>query len=219
MDTLHLITVREIATADVQASRAKLAVRIAGQSFFTGSEAFKKAAEVANCVSSLKDCGIPEDDIHLLNVSTEVESGILLKSSSATYHLLVECKSIDLLGRVLTTISSQKNSKIAAISWHYPDIENTKRDLIRKAVRAAKDAARDVADSLAVSLVGVHKLSYEISGLDTELRVPEVSAYTARARTKANATALDSLDLSHTNTVAAAVTAEFIVDTFRQDST
>jgi uncharacterized protein YggE len=219
MDTLHLITVREIATADVQASRAKLAVRIAGQSFFTGSEAFKKAAEVANCVSSLKDCGIPEDDIHLLNVSTEVESGILLKSSSATYHLLVECKSIDLLGRVLTTISSQKNSKIAAISWHYPDIENTKLDLIRKAVRAAKDAARDVADSLAVSLVGVHKLSYEISGLDTELRVPEVSAYTARARTKANATALDSLDLSHTNTVAAAVTAEFIVDTFRQDST
>ncbi len=219
MDTLHLVTVREMATADIQASGAKLAVRIAGQSFFTGSEAFKKATEVANCVSSLKNCGIPEDEIHLLNVSTEVESGILIRSSSATYHLLVECKSIDLLGRVLTAVSSQKNSKIAALSWHYPNIEKTKRDLIQSAVRAAKEAARAVADSLSVPLVGVHKLSYEISGLDTELRVPEISAYAMRARTKAKTAALDSLDLSHTNTVAATVTAEFIVNTFTQNGT
>lgn len=218
MDTLHLITIREMATADIHASGAKLAVRIAGQSFFTGTEAFKKAAEVANCVSSLKECGISEDGIRLLSVSAEVASGILIKSSAATYHLLVECRSLDLLGRVLAAVSSQKNSKIAAISWHYPDIEKTKRDLIQRAVRGAKDAARAVADSLAVPLVGVHKLSYDISGLDTELRVPEISGYAMRAR-KAKGTALESLDLSHTNTIAATVTAEFIVNTFTQGGT
>ena len=218
MDTLHLITVRETASADINASGAKLAVRIAGQSFFTGNEAFKKAAEVANLVSALKELGLSEDDIHLLNVSTEVESGILTKTSSATYHLLVNCQSIDLLGRVLAAISSQKNSKLAAISWQYPDIEKTKRDLIQDAVRAAKDAARAVADSLAVPLLGVHKLSYDISGLDTELRVPEVSGYAMRTR-KAKTSALDSLDLSHTTIVSVTVTAEFMVDTFAQNGT
>ncbi|WP_339748955.1 SIMPL domain-containing protein [uncultured Rubinisphaera sp.] len=213
MDTLHLITVCETSASDVNASAAKLAVRIAGQSFFTGNEAFKKAAEVASLVSVLKELGISEDDIHLLNVSTEVESGILTKTSSATYHLLINCQSIDLLGRVLAAISSQKNSKLAAISWQYPDLEKTKRDLVQNAVRAAKDAARAVADSLAVPLLGVHKLSYDISGLDTELRVPEVSGFAMR-RSKAMATPLDSLDLSHSTTIVVTVTAEFMVDTF-----
>ena len=219
MDTLHLITVRDTSTVNIHATGAKLAVRIAGQSFFTGTEAFKRATEVASCVSALKECGIMEDDIHLLSVSTEVESGILIRSSSATYHLLVECKSVESLGRVLTAISSQKNSKIAGIAWHYPDVDKTKQDLVRKAARAAKDAARAIADSLAVPLVGVHKLSYDVSGLDTELRLPEASAYAMRARTQAKATVLDNLDLSHTATVTVTVTAEFIVNTFTENGT
>ncbi len=218
MDTLHLIAVRETASSDVNASGATLAVRIAGQSFFTGNEAFKKAAEVANLVSALKELGLSEDDVHLLNVSTEVESGILTKTSSATYHLRVNCQSIELLGRVLAAISSQKNSRLAAISWQYPDLARTTRDLIQTAVHAAKDAARAVADSLAVPLLGVHKLSYDISGLDTELRVPEVSGYAMR-RSKARTTALDSLDLAHATTIAVTVTAEFMVDTFTQNGT
>lgn len=218
MDTLHLITVRETSTSEVNASSANLAVRITGRSFFTGAEAFKKAAEVAILVSALKELGLSEDDIHLLNVSTEVESGILTKMSSATYHLRVNCQSIELLGRVLAAISSQKNSKIAAISWQYPDLEKTKRDLIQTAVRTAKDSARAVADSLSIPLLGVHKLSYVISGLDTELRVPEMSGF-AMHRGKAKTTPMDSLDLSHTTTIAVTVTAEFMVDTFTQNGT
>ena len=58
-----------------------------------------------------------------------------------------------------------------------------------------------MAASLSVPLIGVHKLSYEVSGLDNELRVPEVSGYALRARSKAASTALDSLDLSHTTSV------------------
>lgn len=213
MDSLHIITVRETASSDVTASGAKLAVRIAGQSFFTGAEAFRKAAEVANLSSALKELGLSEGDIQLLNVSMEVESGLLTKSSSATYHLLVTCKSIELLGRVLSTISSQRNSKLAAISWQYTDIEITKRDLTQAAVRAAKESARAVAESLGVPLLGVHKLSYDLSGLDTELCVPDMSGYAVRRR-KAMTAPLDSLDLSHTTTLAVTVTADFMVDTF-----
>ena len=216
MDPLHLITVQETADCEVHASGAKLAVRIAGQSFFTGNEAFKKAAEVANLVSTLNECGLSDEHIHLLGVSTTVETGVFSKSSSATYHLLVECPSVELLGRVLAAISSQKNAKIAAVSWQYPDLAKTKHELIQTAARSAKDAARSVADSLAVPLVGVHKLCYEISGLDTELRVPEVSAYAMHAHT-AKQKALESLDLSHTATVVVTLTAEFIVGTFAQN--
>lgn len=213
MDSLHLITVRETSSSDVTASAAKLAVRISGQSFFSGTEAFRKAAEVASLNSALRELGLAEGDIQLLNVSMEVESGLLTRSSSATYHLAVDCKSIDLLGRVLSEISSQKNSKLAAISWQYTDIEKTKRALTQAAVRAAKESACAVADSLGVSLLGVHKLTYDLSGLDTELRVPNVSGYALRSR-KATTEPLDSLDLSHTTTIAVTVTADFMVDTF-----
>ena len=218
MDTLHLITVRETASADVTASGAKLAVRITGQSFFTGNEAFKKAGEVAHLVSTLKELGLPEDDIQLLNVSTEVESGILTKSSSATYQIQVICRSIDLLGRVLSAISSQKNAKLDAISWLYPDLETTRRDLVQTAVRAAKETARAVADSLDVPLLGVHKLSYDISGLNAEFQVPDTSSNPGRAR-KALTAPLDTLELSHTTTVKVIVTAEFMVDAFARSGT
>lgn len=217
-DTLHLITIRETSTSDVNASGAKLKVNIAGQSFFTGNEAFKKAAEVANLVSALKKLGLSEDDILLLNVSTEVDSGILTKTSSATYHLLVNCQSITMLGRVLAAISSQKNAKLSAIAWQYSGLEKTKQDLIQTTVRAAKETAHAVADSLEVPLLGIHKLSYDLSGLDTELRVPEGSSYPMRAR-KAKTAALESLELSHTTTLSLTVSAEFMVDTFVRNDT
>lgn len=214
MDTLHLITVRETSTAHVTASGAKLTVRIAGQSLFTGNEAFKKAAEIANLVSALRELGLTEADIQLLNVSTEVESGMMIKSSSATYFLQITCASIDLLGRILAKISSQKNAKLSDISWQYPDLEQHKREWVQTAVRVAKDAARAIADSLEVPLRGVHSLSYEIVGLDHAPQIPKESVYLMRTRSRPRTEPLDSLDLSHVGTITVIVTAEFIVGDF-----
>jgi uncharacterized protein YggE len=218
MDTLHLINVQESATTTLYASGAKLNVCIKGQSFFTGGEAFKKAIEVANCVTELKQCGLSEDDIQLLNVSTEVESGMLTKSSKANYHLLVNCESIELLGRILSAISSQKNAIMTAISWKYSNIEQIKQDLLQMAVVNTKNVARSIANSLAVRLVGVHKLSYKVSGLDPEMQIKEPNDFmdtmVSRTRTKA----LDNLNFSHTSKVVVTVTAEFMVETFSQAS-
>ena len=218
MDERHLVTVRESASLDVMASGARLVVRIGGQSFVTGSEAFKKAAEVAKLVADLKEVGLGEDDIQLESVSTEVESGLLLKTSSATYHLRIDCKSLDLLGRVLSAISSQKNARVFEIAWQYPDLNTTKKQLLRSAVQAAKETARTIADSLAVKLLGVHKLGYEVTGLGTDVRLSEPRGFGGRAR-KTKAMALDHLDLSHTTTLKIAVQAEFMVDTFTPDAT
>jgi uncharacterized protein YggE len=218
MDTLHLINVQESATTTLYASGAKLNVCIKGQSFFTGGEAFKKAIEVANCVTELKQCGLSEDDIQLLNVSTEVESGMLTKSSKANYHLLVNCESIELLGRILSAISSQKNAIMTAILWKYSNIEQIKQDLLQMAVVNTKNVARSIANSLAVRLVGVHKLSYKVSGLDPEMQIKEPNDFmdtmVSRTRTKA----LDNLNFSHTSKVVVTVTAEFMVETFSQAS-
>lgn len=217
MDALHLITIRESATAEVTASGAKLVVRIAGQSFFTGREAFRKATEVATLVAALKELGLPEDDVHLLNVSTEVASGILSKSSSALYVLEVNCQSAELLGRLLAAVSTQKNAKIAAISWQYPEIEKTKGGLIQEAVRGAKHTAHTVAEALGVPLLGVHRLSYDVTGLDTDLHVSEQSDHIVRRRSKAKSSALERLELAHVASVVVTVSAEFMVDTFTQN--
>jgi uncharacterized protein YggE len=215
IDTLHLITVRETSTANVTASGAKLTVRIAGQSLFMGNEAFKKAAEVANLVATLRELGLTETDIQLLNVSTDVESGMLTKSSSATYFLQINCSSIELLGRILSKISSQKNAKLSEIVWQYPDLEKHKRELVQAAVHAAKDAAIAIAESLAVTLQGVHRLSYEMVGLDRDLHLLEDHrGPLMRTRTMQQTAPLDSLDLSHEGKMTVIVTAEFIIGDF-----
>jgi uncharacterized protein YggE len=220
MDTLHLINVQESATITLYASGAKLNVCIKGQSFFTGGEAFKKAIEVANCVAELKQCGLGDDDIQLLNVSTEVESGMLNKSSKANYHLLINCESIELLGRILSVVSSQKNAKMTAILWQYSNVEETKTNLLQTAVAKTKNVAQSIADSLAVALVGVHKLSYKISGLDTEMRMPEEKDFmeTLSRSRHSKSDALDNMNFSHTSKVVLTVTAEFMVDTFNRAS-
>ncbi len=220
MDTLHLIKVKEKANTTIYVSGAQLNVCIKGQSFFTGGEAFKKAIEVAKCVAELKQCGLSEDDIQLLNVSTEVESGMLSKSSKANYHLLVNCESIELLGCLLSAISSQKNAKMMSILWKYSNLDQTKHHLLQLAVVNAKNVAQLIADSLAVTLVGVHQLSYKVSGLDMEMRIPEESddfmETTVLRRSRSEV--LDNLNFSHTAEVVLTVTAEFMVDTFNQVS-
>lgn len=214
-ETLHLITVRETSTANVTASGAKLIVRIAGQSLFMDNEAFKKAAEVANLVAALRELGLAETDIQLLNVSTDVESGMLTKSSSATYSLQINCSSIELIGRILSKISSQKNAKLSEIAWQYPDLEQRKRELLQAAVRAAKDAAIAITESLAVSLQGVHRLSYKMVGLDRDPQILEDHrGALMRTRSMQQTAPLDNLDLSHEGKVTVIVTAEFIVGDF-----
>ena len=172
MDTLNYISVAESAHREISAAGAKLAVRICGQSFFTGREAFRKAAEVSECVTGLKSCGIAEDKIRIKNVSTHVESGFLTKSSSATYDLEITCDSMDLLGPTFATVASLKNSEIVSMAWDYAEIEKTKREILQEAVRSANASATAIASALNTSLNGVHRLKYEISGLDDRVAMP-----------------------------------------------
>lgn len=216
MDTLNYISVAETAQEEITASGAKLAVRISGQSFFTGREAFKKAAEVSKCVSGLSSCGIPNDKIRIKNISTHIESGFLTKSSSAVYDLEVSCDSMELLGPAVATIASLKNSEILSMTWEYSDIDKIKREILQKAVRSANASATAIASALNTSLVGVHRLKYQISGLDNNLKTPNTNLSKMKRARIADSDLTDmsdSLSLSHTAIVVANVNAEFLVKT------
>lgn len=216
MDALNYISVAESAIREISATGARLAVRISGQSFFTGREAFKKAAEVSECVTGLKSCGIAEEKMQVKSVSTQVESGFLTKSSSATYDLEVSCNSMDLLGPAVATVSSLKNSEIVSMAWDYAEIEKIKREILQEAVRSANASATAIASALNTSLTGVHRLKYEISGLDNNLVMPRNTLSKMR-RAKISdaefADVSDGLSLSHTAKIVADVVADFHVMT------
>ena len=144
MEALNYISVAESAQREITATGARLAVRISGQSFFTGREAFKKAVEVSECVAGLSSCGIAEDKIQIKNVFAQVGSGFLTKSSSATYDLEVLCESLELLGPAVATIASLKNSEIVSMAWNYSDVDKIKREILQEAVRSAHASANAI---------------------------------------------------------------------------
>lgn len=212
MEVLNYISVAESADREISATGARLAVQISGQSFFTGREAFKKAAEVSECVTRLKACGIAEEKVQIKNISTQVESGFLAKSSSATYSLEVLCDSMDLLGPSVATVSSLKNSEITAVAWNYAEIEKIKREILQEAVRYANASAVAIATALGTSLTGVHRLKYEVSGLDNNLhglRNAPVRMKRSMISDAEFASASAGLSLSHTAKVVVAVVADF----------
>ena len=215
MENLNYISVNESAQLEIEATGARLSVRISGQGFFTGKEAFKKAAEVAQCISLLASVGIADDKIRIKNVSAQVGSGFLSKSSSATYDLEVYCETMDLLGPAVAAIASLKNSEITSVEWNYTDRAKIRQDLLQEAVRLANQSATAIATALNTSVEGVHRLSYNISGLDDKLRVDH-AAYSKMSRAKMVDFELsamsEALSLSHTANVVAVVNAEFLVN-------
>ncbi|WP_425397007.1 SIMPL domain-containing protein [Aeoliella sp.] len=212
MAELNLISVSESSSRELTADGAEIVVRIAGQSFFTGQQAFEKAKEVADCTAALTQLGLAEDAISLLSVLTEVETGLLTKSSSAIYHLMVKLTDFELLGPVLAAISAQKNALVESVDWQYSELECIKREVLHQAVKKAKSSAEQIAEALSATLAGVHRLSYKVSGLETEpSRLSDLRAFgRAKARQFAESD-LAQMSLSHKTRLTVSTSAEFLV--------
>lgn len=212
-NALHIVTVSETASSEIAATGAKISVRVTGQSFFTGNQAFEKAAEVATLVAALGEIGVTRSDVSLQSVSIEVESGILAKSSSASYRLLITCPSVDLVGPTLAAISAQKHAAVSSVAWQYSELEAIRRDLSKQAVSAAKATASAVASVLGVTLTGVHRVAFDALGAGGFAATSEITGHALKARRSASAP-LESLDLSHSTKVTVTATADFLVSSF-----
>ena len=117
----------------------------------------KKAKEVNQLVEAVTSLGVDSEAIHLQGVHIETSSGALLKSSSATYRLKIQCEKLDSLAEILDVISEQKNATLERIVWKYNEDEARERGLLA-ALEKAKSKADKVAKAMGVKILGVYDL-------------------------------------------------------------
>ena len=185
---------------EISSSHADLFVTVKGSSVVSGDQALKKAKEVSQLVEALISFGLSPEAIHLQGIHIETASGVLLKSSSATYRLKVRCEKLDQLAEVLDIIASQKNATLERIDWKYPEEAARERGL-EAALAKAKSKADKVARSLGVKLLGVYDLIENI--YDEEMPYPQFAAQATPMRAMSKAAPEPSLgmDIQHSKTV------------------
>src|SRR5512139_2798098 len=109
------IKVTALHREEIFASHANLYVTVKGSSVVSGNEALKKAKEVSQLVEALtspalskvEGSGLSSEAIQLLGVHIETASGVLLKSSSATYRLRIKVEKLEQIAELLDIIASQ----------------------------------------------------------------------------------------------------------------
>jgi uncharacterized protein YggE len=207
------IKVSALQREEISANRADLSVTVKGSSLVSGDQAMKKAREVSQLVEALTSFGLRPEAIHLQGVHIESSSGMLMKSSSATYRLKVECEKLDQLADVLDIIASQKNTTLEKIEWKYPEELAQERGL-EAALAKAKTKAGKVAASLGVKLLGVYDL---IENTFDEERPTVMYRMQAAERGMAKAQSEPSLDMdiTHTKTITVNVEIWYRVSSFQ----
>lgn len=202
---------------ELNADHADLFVVIKGASLVTGRAALSKAREVAQLVADLKTCALTDEAIHLEGVYAEVVSGILSKSSRATYKLKIRCAKLDDLADVLGAITSQKNTTLQNIQWGYADSAAARQQWLAACIDQANRKAGVIATALGVKLLGV--LSFSERFLDPESPIQPVSGgehLDRAAFSRARAVSQDDLgtEVSHAKTITLYVEIEYYISEF-----
>ena len=140
---------------EIYASYANLYVTVKGSSVVSGSEAMKKAREVSQLVEALTRFGLSPESIHLQGVRIESASGMLLKSSSASYSLKIKNEKLEQLPELLDILAGQKNATLERVEWKYPE-EAARDSGLESAIQMGKAKAEKVAAALGVKLLGVY---------------------------------------------------------------
>jgi uncharacterized protein YggE len=143
----------------LSSDRAEVLVTVEGSSLVTGRAALRQAKEVARLVEELAHAGVTEADIGLEGVQAEVTSGLLGKSSSATYRLRVRCGNLEMLPDVLGAVTGAKNARLQSVVWHYPESADRQARWLQAAIASANVKAQAAAAALGARLAGVHRLT------------------------------------------------------------
>jgi uncharacterized protein YggE len=198
---------------EIFANHADLFVTVKGSSVVSGDQALKKAKEVSQLVEALTNFGLSPETVHLQGVHIEIASGMLLKSSSATYRLKIQCEKLDQLADILDIIASQKNAALERIQWKYPD-ETARERGLEAVLEKAKLKADKVAKSLGVKLLGVYDLIE--NNFDEEMPFPQFAAQAAPMKARGVVVSEPSLgmDILHSKTITISVDIWYRVSEF-----
>jgi uncharacterized protein YggE len=197
---------------DVVADRAELLVTVQGSSLVTGRAALQKAKEVREILAELDKCGITQEDIGLESVHAQISSGVLGKSSSATYRLLVRCRDLERLPDALGAITSARNATLESVRWRYPDSLEQELRWLEICIAQAHFKAQAAAKALGVRLVGVHRLEEQY--LDMRHGVLSSGARGERDALVRRARVDLGFELSHQKRSGLKVTVEYLVEGF-----
>jgi uncharacterized protein YggE len=206
---------------EIFASHANLYVTVKGSSVVSGNEAMKKAREVSQLVEALtspalskvEGFGLSPEAIQLLGVHIETASGMLLKSSSATYRLRIKVEKLEQIAELLDIIASQKNATLERIEWKYPE-EAVRERALEAAIAKGKAKAQKVAAAMGVKLLGVYDFIENV--YDEEMPVP-FQPQAAMMKTRMAASVAEQglgMDIQHSKTVQVNVEIWYRVSSF-----
>ena len=209
-DTIKISTSQR---EEIFANRADLFVTVKGSSVVSGDQALKKAKEVSQLVEALTSYGLRPEALHLQGVHIETASGMLLKSSSATYRLKIECEKLDQLADVLDIIASQKNAALERIEWKYPE-EIARERSLAAALEKAKLKADQVGKSLGVKLLGVYDFIENMYDEERPYQQFAAQAAPMKARGAVAAEPSLSMNIQHSKTIIVSVDIWYRVSAF-----
>jgi uncharacterized protein YggE len=158
----------ETVEEEIEARGVVLQVTVKGSSWFTGEAALTKAAEVAKLVDALRGAGLVEQTISVRSIALQQTSGVIGKSSSASYTLKIKCDNLELLPEVLGAITGAKNVTLDSMQWTYGDMSEKEAEWAAKAVEQANRKAARIAQAMQCDLDGLSQCS--VASLD--LAVP-----------------------------------------------
>jgi uncharacterized protein YggE len=94
MEHPDTITIAVTRSEEIAADKVAVQVTVKGTSLVTGNAALKKAKEVNQLVVALHSIGLKDEDISLQGIYTESSSGILGRSTSASYQVRIQCNTL-----------------------------------------------------------------------------------------------------------------------------
>lgn len=137
---------------EIPATSARLNLRVSGSKLFTGKAALAQAVELRRLSESLRNQGLEDDALSLTSVQVSVSSGLLGRSSAASYQLRVKCQDISKLPGLLDAVSEQKNCTLQNIEWAYEGNNGLRAQAEQTALRNARERAHKLAETLNVQL-------------------------------------------------------------------
>jgi uncharacterized protein YggE len=158
-DGLRLLTVRGEYEGELEADRVDIHITVRGSALFSGEVGLRTVREVAELVDALKQIGVPETDIKLHSVDTDVHARVVGRSSSATCRLRVRCHNLRMAPTAVLSIRALKQASVDYLEWGYTFSTELQAEWLGLALRQAAVKARKSAEELGVELAGVHRVS------------------------------------------------------------
>jgi uncharacterized protein YggE len=153
-----ILRVTTTETLDVEATRAKLHVRVEGETFAFGNAALQRSREIAELVSRLKTLGVADEDVSVKGVNAKMQQGTFMKGTRVSFSLVINIKTLEMLPDVLGVITTAKHAELERLEWVFED-EAARLELAAQAMKKALGKATIMANAVSHEISGIRAVS------------------------------------------------------------